>query len=139
MRATAYTHLIEGLQQRCAAVVIMSLGGMGKTSLAQEVAARCYRASHHIATEQAPLFDAVIWVSDKDTPGATTLALVLDEIARVLEQPGLTQLPVDQRRFAVEQLLRRHRSLLVIDNVETIGDTDLVRWLLRLPSPARPY
>ena len=50
-------------------MLIVGLGGNGKTSLAREVAARCLTDASN-----APRFDAVVWVSDKDRPGMTNLS-----------------------------------------------------------------
>lgn len=132
MREQAFAEVIDGLQQRSAVVLIVGLGGNGKTSLAREIAGRCLRE----ATD-APHFDAVVWVSDKDQPGTTNLSSVLDEIARTLDYPGFTQSAHDEKRREVEQLLRRQRVLLVIDNFETITDGALLAWLLRLPEPSK--
>jgi tetratricopeptide (TPR) repeat protein len=135
MRAEPYAAVLEGLRQRCAAVVIVSLGGMGKTSLAREVAAHCLRTSSPNA--DTPGFDAAVWISDKDTPGATSLTQTLDEIAYTLDYPGLTQFDPARKRREVEQLLKRQRVLLIVDNFETITDTALLHWLLRLPEPSK--
>ncbi len=132
MRREPYEEVMDGLRQRSAVVVIASLGGMGKTSLAREVAARCLKDDG-----DAPIFDAVVWVSDKDRPGTTTLSIVLDEIARTLDYPGFTQFEHEEKQREVEQLLRRQRVLLVIDNFETITDGALLAWLLRLPEPSK--
>ncbi|MFZ6031138.1 MAG: NB-ARC domain-containing protein [Chloroflexota bacterium] len=132
MRAKAYADVVDGLRQRSAVVLISSLGGMGKTSLAREVAAHCLAGDCSL-----PSFDAVVWVSDKGREGATNLSVVLDEIARTLDYPGLTSLSFDDKRYEVEQLLRRQRVLLVIDNFETITDGALLSWLLRLPEPSK--
>lgn len=128
MRQQAYTDVIDGLRQRPA--VVLSLGGMGKTRLAREVATQCLQIGN-----DAPDFDAVVWVSDKDWLGTTTLNTVLDEIARTLDYPGFTSLELEEKRREVEQLLRRQRVLLVVDNFETINDIILLMWLLRLPEP----
>ena len=132
MRKDAYADVVDGLRQRSAVVLIASLGGMGKTSLAREVATRCL-----LDDGDAPRFDAVVWVSDKDRPGTTTLSSVLDEIARTLDYPGFVQFGAEDKRREVEQLLRRRRVLLVVDNFETITDGWLVVWLLRLPEPSK--
>ena len=132
MRAQAYADVVEGLRQRSAVVLITSLGGMGKTCLAREVAAHCLSGDPVL-----PIFDAVVWVSDKERDGTTNLSVVLDEIARTLDYPGLTSLPFDDKRYEVDQLLRRQRVLLVIDNFETITDSALLSWLLRLPEPSK--
>ena len=70
-------------------------------------------------------------------PGTTNLSVVLDEIARTLDYPGFTQFAHDEKRYEVEQLLRRQKVLLIIDNFETITDDALLDWLLRLPEPSK--
>ena len=132
MRELAFAEVTDGLSKRTAAVLIVGLGGNGKTSLAREVAAGCLRDDG-----EPPRFDAVVWVSDKDRPGTTNLSTVLDEIARTLDYPGFTQFEHDEKRREVEQLLRRQRVLLVVDNFETITDGALLTWLLNLPEPSK--
>lgn len=132
MRQQPYDQILDGLRQRSAVVLIASMGGMGKTSLAREVAADCLTQ-----TTTGPSFDAAVWVSDKDGPGSTNLSLVLDHIARTLDYPGLIQLSYTDKRYEVEQLLRRQKVLLVVDNFETITDGSLLEWLLRLPEPSK--
>jgi tetratricopeptide (TPR) repeat protein len=132
MRQQPFDEVIDGLRQRSSVVLIVGLGGNGKTSLAREVAARCLQNDG-----AAPQFDAVVWVSDKDQPGTTNLSVVLDEIARTLDYPGFTQFAHEEKRREVEQLLRRQRVLIVVDNFETIADSALLSWLLRLPEPSK--
>lgn len=132
MRAQAFAEVAEGLTKRSAAVLLVGLGGNGKTSLAREVAACCLAGE-----EGAPLFDAAVWVSDKDRPGTTNLSVVLDEIARTLDYPGFTQFEHEEKCREVEQLLRRQRVLVVVDNFETITDGALLSWLLNLPEPSK--
>jgi tetratricopeptide (TPR) repeat protein len=131
MRDPAYAAVLEGLGRRLPVVLIASLGGMGKTSLAREVAARC------LAADAEPHFDAVVWISDKDRPGTTNLSLLLDEIARTLDYPGIIDYAEDDKRREVEQLLRRRRMLLVVDNYETITDGALAAWLTHLPETSK--
>jgi tetratricopeptide (TPR) repeat protein len=132
MREQAFAEVVDGLQQRSAVVLIVGLGGNGKTSLAREVAACCLRDNGDV-----PWFDAVVWVSDKDRQGTTNLSIVLDEIARTLDYPGFTQFEHEEKRREVEQLLRRQRVLVVVDNFETVTDGALLAWLLRLPEPSK--
>jgi hypothetical protein len=131
MRDPAYAAVLDGLRRRARVVLIASLGGMGKTSLAREVGSRC------LAAGADPHFDAVVWISDKDRPGTTNLTLLLDEIARTLEYPGIIDYAQDDKRREVEHLLRRRRVLLVVDNYETITDGALAAWLLRLPENSK--
>jgi hypothetical protein len=132
MREAAFAEVLDGLSKRSAAVVIVGLGGNGKTSLAREVADCCLKGDG-----SAALFDAAVWVSDKDRPGTTNLSLMLDEIARTLDYPGFTQFEHDEKRHEIEQLLRRQRVLVCIDNFETITDGVLLAWLLNLPEPSK--
>jgi hypothetical protein len=132
MRGAAYTQLIEGLRSTLPVTLIVSLGGMGKTSLARAAVGACLEVG-----AGAPHFEVAVWVSDKDRPGTTNLSTTLDEIARVLDYPGLTALAFSERRREVENLLRREPILLVIDNAETITDATLLEWLARLPGPSK--
>ncbi|NCC32206.1 MAG: hypothetical protein EOM24_09305, partial [Chloroflexia bacterium] len=132
MRAEAFAEVLDGMSKRSAAVIIVGLGGNGKTSLAREVADACLKDENSPAR-----FDAAVWVSDKDRPGTTNLSIVLDEIARTLDYPGFTQFEHDEKRREVEQLLRRQRVLVCLDNVETITDGALIAWLLNLPEPSK--
>lgn len=131
-REAASREVYDGLRQRTAAVAIVGLGGTGKTSLAHEIAVESLERSVDV-----PPMDAAVWVSDKDRPGTTNLRTVLDEIARTLDYPGLTQLDPDEKQREVEHLLRQQRVLIVVDNAETITDDRLIHWLLRLPEPSK--
>jgi hypothetical protein len=132
MREQAFADIVDGLRQRSASVLVVGLGGNGKTSLAREVSAHCLE--HH---DDAPHFDASVWISDKGREGTTNLSLVLDEIARTLDYPGFTQYAHDEKKYEIEQLLRRQKVLLILDNFETITDGMLMTWLLRLPEPSK--
>jgi hypothetical protein len=132
MRQQAFAEVVDGLSQRSAAVLIVGLGGNGKTSLAREVAAHCLQDEG-----DAPRFDAVVWVNDQEHPGTTNQSNVFDTIARTLNYSGLMQFPHDEKQYEVEQLLRRQQVLLIIDNAETITDGALFTWLLRLPEPSK--
>jgi hypothetical protein len=132
MRPKPFADVLEALRQRTAVVVIHSLGGMGKTSLAREVASQCLQADSN-----SPTFDCAVWVSDAEHPGYTNLNIVLDEIARTLGYENLLDRSEDDKRRSIEQVLRSQRVLLVVDNFETIGDNGLLRWLLKLPEPSK--
>ncbi|NTV63879.1 MAG: hypothetical protein HGA65_10130 [Oscillochloris sp.] len=83
MRPQAFAEVCDGLAQRTAVVLIVGLGGNGKTSLAREVAARTLQVQG-----AAPPFDAVVWVSDNDRPGTTNLSTILDTVALTLDYPA---------------------------------------------------
>jgi hypothetical protein len=132
MREGAFAEVIDGLKQRSAVVLIVGMGGNCKTSLVREVAPRCLGAAG-----DASQFESVVWISDQDRPGTTNLSTVLDEIARTLDYPGITQFSHQEKQREVEQLLKRQKVLLIVDNFETITNGGLVTWLLRLPEPSK--
>jgi predicted negative regulator of RcsB-dependent stress response len=132
MRPQPFNEIVEALKQRTAAVIVASLGGMGKTSLAREVAERCINPQF-----EGPRFDAAVWVSDAPRPGFTTLNRVLDEIAQTLGLINLLDRNEEEKRRQIEDDLRIRRVLLVVDNFETITDAQLLRWLLTLPEPSK--
>lgn len=142
MRHDALIALIDGLRSYHT-VVLLGIGGMGKTSLAYYVATRCKGQHSGVPTAGGklpaalPPVDTVIWLSDHNQPGALTLAAALDMLARTLDHMGLTALDPDAKLHAVETLLQRRQTLIILDNFETVDDPALLPWLLRLPSPTR--
>lgn len=132
MRKQAYEAVLAGLISTLPTTMLVSLGGMGKTSLARALAGDCLEGR----VPELPVACA-IWVSDKDRPGTTNLSSTLSEIARTLDYPGLAGLPFAERLREVEGLLRRQLVLLVIDNGDTITDSALFEWLMRIPPPSR--
>ena len=105
-------------------------GGMGKTSLA-------VRAAYDISPDT---FDKIVFVSLKsrelDDDGVrdlsgfliSGLAELLNELARELAQPEIAKAPEDQRPRMLLDALRGKRTLLVLDNLESLvkKDRDIV-------------
>lgn len=132
MREKPFADLMNGLRQRVAIVLVVSMGGMGKTSIAREVAQQCM-----FGDGDHPKFDAAVWISDKGREGTTSLNMLFDEICRTLEYPGLTSVAFEDKKIEVENMLRRQRVLILVDNFETITDNSLIQWLLNLPEPSK--
>ena len=129
----------EGLASRWPMISIEGLSGVGKSTLAIEIGYRCL--FEPVAMSAPPFdaaFDAVIWISAQHRPQQEIwLQETLDTVARVLEQPLLSQLAPEQKRLEVEKLLRAQRVLVIVDNFETMEDQDLERWIESIPEPSK--
>lgn len=135
-RSKDIERVLYGLASRYHLVSIEGMGGIGKTTLAIEVAQKCL-ASLPDSLERP--FEGIVWVSAKAHPEKKLwLHEVLDTAARVLDYRFITQLEPEQKRFEVNKLLRTHRVLLIIDNFETIEDPDLEQWMREeVPEPSK--
>lgn len=127
--------LIRGLQ-RWPVVSIEGMEGVGKTRLALEIAYRCLFGPECAVT---PPFDAVVWVSAADRANQQRwLSLVLDKVADQLGQPFPRNSVLEQRRSAVNSLLKAHRTLLVVDDFDMMADPVLFDWILTdVPEPSK--
>lgn len=130
--------VLAGLSSRWPLVSIEGLAGMGKTTLAIKIAHCCLAGPQVVL---APAFEYVVWVSAKDRPEQELwLNEVLDTTARVLGYPTITKMPqeqIEQKKVEVSQLLHNYRTLLIIDNFETIKDSALESWIQDIPEPSK--
>jgi len=122
-------------------VAVDGMGGIGKTSLAREVADRC--TSEH-------LFDAIVWdqapkesqefpTGTAKVKGTLTFETVLDSIARQLGALDVPRLNGSEKEIRVKGLLQVQRVLIVLDNLETAKEvqTEIARRLLPLLNPSK--
>ena len=110
---------------------------MGKTTLAIETAHSCLSGPKAVLD---PPFEYVVWVSAKDQPEQQLwLNEVLDTTARILGYSSIMKLPseqIEQKKVEVS-LLHNYRTLLIIDNFETIQDRALESWIQDIPDPSK--
>ncbi|MGW6732309.1 NB-ARC domain-containing protein [Streptomyces sp. NPDC055013] len=129
-----------------AVVALDGIGGSGKSALALEVAR--YYVVNHLKLDRSERFDAVIWVSAKEnllTARGTqirpwrhrTLDDIFETIAICLGREDITRAPEDHRVEIVRNALKRQRTLLIVDNMETINDVSVESFLRELPAPTK--
>jgi LuxR family glucitol operon transcriptional activator len=122
------------------------IGGVGKSALALELAYR-YRDNDPVLPV-SERFDAIVWVSAKRTlltasgiqqrqQTFNTLSDLYRELATVLDLPGILQAEPSHRRGQVERTLTAQRTLLIVDNLETVDDEELLTFLREIPDPTK--
>lgn len=99
-------------------VAIDGLGGIGKTALAREVVERCANEG---------LFDTVVWEPKSSEIGvqnsrSLSWATLIAAIGRQLGAPDMQALPQAERETRLAAMLQARKVLLVLDNLETLGE-----------------
>jgi hypothetical protein len=96
------------ISDHCRFILLLGMGGMGKTALSIKVGQRVQSG-----------FEFVIWRSLRNAPPA--LELLPDLIKFLSQQQDIESLhTLDASISQLLQLLRRHRCLLILDNAEAI-------------------
>lgn len=127
-------------------VTIDGVGGIGKSALALEIAHRYLQGFMQIPAEER--FEAIIWVSAKQTmltaegikrrrQPIETLDDIYATIAITLEQMDINQAQPSAQEQLVRQALTRQRTLLIVDNLETVDDEAVLTFLREIPAPTK--
>ncbi|MBW4665963.1 MAG: AAA family ATPase [Cyanomargarita calcarea GSE-NOS-MK-12-04C] len=128
-------------------ISVDGIGGVGKTTLVVEVAYRCLEASKHDfqLSLSIPTFEAIIFTSAKQNHLTAigllarltfqrTLRDICREIVYTLDLSEITNLPFDEQIQLIRQKLSQTKTLLIVDNLETIEDKqEVLSFLYDLP------
>ncbi len=116
-------------------IVIEGAPGIGKTSLANFIARHC------VANAKSYGFQCVVWVDAQKGPEEKRcLNEVLNKIASLTQCGAIAQISVDdldRKKQEVNGVLRDHKTLIIIDNSEEVGDKELFEWLTSLPEGSK--
>jgi hypothetical protein len=130
-------------------VLLLGIGGAGKSALARAIGHE-YRERYANLPERER-FEAIIWVSAKEqtltasgtAPAAPdglifhTLDDIYATIAQVLERADLAQASAGERDRLAQQVLAAQRTLLIVDNFESVRDPRVAAFLRTLPPPTK--
>jgi LuxR family glucitol operon transcriptional activator len=127
-------------------VTIDGIGGIGKSALALEVAHTYLR--HADKLPEAERFAALIWTSAKQTvltgegialraQALRTLDDIYSAIAITLEREDITRARPEEQDELVRRALSQQRTLLIVDNLETVDDERVLTFIREVPEPTK--
>jgi LuxR family glucitol operon transcriptional activator len=141
-------HLQALLSPRLAAnlITVDGIGGVGKTALVLDVAYQSlYASTGETAGQHIPTFDAIIFVSAKQEyltvegilksdHANRTLRKIFQEITSTLRRDDIRSTPSQEQADLIREALSRQKTLLIVDNLETVEDKQgILSFLYELP------
>ncbi len=134
------TNVMLGLKSRYPLITIEGFAGVGKTSLALETAYICL-GKVESPIPDPPIYDYVVWISAVNKPEQKQwLNEVVNEVLNTISvNSAPSHLPRNeiQEMKKVYELLQINKTLIVIDNFETMDDLSLVNWIEKVPAPSK--
>jgi tetratricopeptide (TPR) repeat protein len=127
-------------------VTIDGIGGIGKSALALEVAHSYLQHSERLPEKER--FEAIIWISAKQTvltgEGLTprsqalrTLDDIYTTMAITLEREEIIRARPEEQAELARQALAQQRTLLIVDNLETVDDERVIVFIREAPEPTK--
>lgn len=127
-------------------ITIDGVGGVGKSALALEVA--YYYLNNYQVLPEAERFEAIIWTSAKQKVLTITGVRSRPQVLRNLEdiytaisvtlgREDIIRAKPEEQAILVTTALSERRTLLIVDNLETIDDENLLGFLQELPLNAK--
>ena len=127
-------------------VTVDGIGGIGKSALALEVAYHYLQNAGSLAAEER--FDAIIWTSAKQNvltaegikpryQALRTLDDIYATIAATLQREDINRAAPKEQTQVVGNALAQQRTLLIVDNLESIDDEAVLAFLRELPAPTK--
>lgn len=127
-------------------VTVDGIGGIGKSTLALEAAYYYLQQYETLPPEER--FDAIIWASAKQSvltadgivsrrQTLRTLDDLYTTISTTLDREDITRARSDKQPSLVDQALRRQRTLLILDNFETVDDEQVLAFVREVPDPTK--
>jgi len=142
----------EWLRQRLSSrasikgMAVVGVGGVGKTALVFAIADEYCRRFKDLPVEER--FKAIIWVDAKEQISTVqgrdkfnlseltprTLEEMYTTIARTLRREDITRVVPEERSSLVKKALNEQRTLLIVDNLESVKDDSVKTFLRDLPA-----
>jgi len=134
-------------QDRVWTVVVDGIGGIGKSALVLEIAQRYLNEYEFLP--QTERFEAIIWVSAKTSSltangiqtryqATNTISDIYKEIAVVFKEDDIYyRHNLTEQNILIKRALSQQRTLLIIDNFETIDDERINSFIRELPVPTK--
>lgn len=127
-------------------ITLKGVAGVGKSAVAMETARRYLHQPQTFPTSEQ--FGAIIWFSAKEnylTPESIrprlapqrTLEDLYIAIAITLKQPQILDRPLSEQHNLIRQGLQKQRTLIILDNLETVDDEKLMAFLREPPVPTK--
>lgn len=129
-------------------IIIDGIGGVGKSTLALEIANYYVNNIDHI--DETDRFKGVVWTSAKkniltakgivrrsNEQILRNLGDIYAEIARVYDRPDILAVNADEQTRLIRHLLSIERTLIIVDNLETVDDEAILSFLREIPAPSK--